>query len=362
MVSLPHSNYKFQMDRAKITALTYRPQDENRDRMLSSPLQRAMKESKKSSAYPIPIRSSPQASATCPLSCPPNSHLLALPLELIHQICRHLSLETLSHFLTLSRRTSLAVTTHGAYSTIQTHLRPLISVLRLTHLLSFFSFSHLLSALYTSECVHCGHATESLFLPSLKRSCYACIAGAIRLMPMKPAGVKKWYGLRRKDLIGVPQMRTLVGTYHWDHNGLDEWVFNRAILMDQDLVHRRALELGKFRDVSSVSTLPYTCSPRRSLSSMLFPSVDQQTGEENICVRCAGCREVQKEAVDDMLDRGVESGYLNFRGEAEDDIWALYVPLSWYYTEKGWLAHFEECKKSQEMWGKINESGVSCKA
>ena len=353
----------FQMDGAKIKLLTYRPRDEDRDRMLSTPLQRAMEKSRRSSASPMPIRCSRQVSAIRPLSHPPNGHLLALPLELLHQICHHLSIETLSHFLTLSRRTSLAVTTLGAYLTIRTHLRPLICVLRLTNLLSSFSLSHLLSALYTSECAVCGQAAEYLFLPSLKRGCYACIGCAVCFLPMKPAGVKKWYGLRRKDLVGVPQMRTLVGTYRWDPNGLDEWVLKRAILMDQDLVHGRALELGKFREAPLVSKSDYSPSRRRSLSSIIFPSLDKQTGEEEIYVRCAGCREVLNEAAHDFFYQRVEYGYLNFRGEVEDGgIRALESHSWWYYTRKGWLAHFEECKKSQEMWGKINESGVSCKA
>ena len=153
-------------------------------------------------------------------------------------------------------------------------------------------------------------------------------------------------------------MRTLVGTYGWDLDGLDEWVLNREILMDGGLVRQRAVELGRFKDTPVISKHPYIPSKRRSLATIHFPSVDQQTGEEEICVRCAGCQQVLDEAVDDLINRGVEDGYLNFRGEVEEmGIYRLESHSWWYYTGKGWLAHFEECKKSQEMWRKNQALG-----
>lgn len=340
------------MNEAKIKLLTYRPKDDDRDRILSSPLQRAMEKPKRSSTPLATARSSSLADRIRSVLSSPDSRLLALPFELLHQIFYYLPIETLGHLLGLSWRAYLAVTAHEAYPLILTHLRPLIRVLHLTHLQSSFTLSHLLSTVYTSECAVCSHAAEYLFLPSLERGCDACIRSADPFLPMKPTAVRKRYGLRRKDLVGVPQMRTLVGTYGWDRFGGDEWRTKRDILMDNGLVRQRAMELGKSKAAPVVSRLNCSPSRRRSLALIRFPSVDQQTGQEEIYIRCAGCRQIWEEARQDYI-RGVRYGYLNFRGEVEDmGIHRLQLHSSWFYTGSGWLAHFEECKRSQEMWRK----------
>ena len=339
------------MDQAKIKLLTYRPKDEDRDRMLVNPLQRAMEESTQSRT---PSTTTNTVHPALPTS---DSRILALPFELLHQIFYYLPIEALSHLLSLSRRMYLAVTAHQAYPIILNHLRPLIRVLRLTYLLSSFSLSHLLSALYTAECAACNHATEYLFLPSLKCGCYTCIRSHDSFMPIKPSAVRRWYGLRRKDLVGVPQMRTLVGTYCQNPDGLDEWRSQRDILMDGGLIQRKTVELGKFKEAPVVSLRKVSPSMRRPLASIHFPSMNPQTGEEEIYVRCAGCWQVLKKAVDDQIHRGIRYGHLNFRGEVEDKGTFRLESHSWlYYTRKGWLAHFEECKKSQEMWRNATES------
>ena len=88
--------------------------------------------------------------------------LLALPLEVLHEILLHLSLDSLSMVLVLSSgcRCRCTVISHGAYPLLSTHLLESIRALRLTGLSSTFTFSHLLTALYTSQCSLCSNAID----------------------------------------------------------------------------------------------------------------------------------------------------------------------------------------------------------
>ena len=83
--------------------------------------------------------------------------LLALPLEVLQEI---LSLDSLSMVLVLSSGCRCTVISHGAYPLLSTHLLESIRALRLTGLSSTFTFSHLLTALYTSQCSLCSNAID----------------------------------------------------------------------------------------------------------------------------------------------------------------------------------------------------------
>ena len=111
------------------------------------------------------------------------------------------------------------MTSRGSYPLLTTPLVELIRALWLTGLSSAFTFSHLLTALYTSECSLCSDAADHLYLPSLMRYCIACLSCSKSTIPIKRHAIRKWYGLRRKDLARVTQMRTLmrtlIGAYEW---------------------------------------------------------------------------------------------------------------------------------------------------
>ena len=353
-----------EMDDAKLQLLTYRPKDYLKDWLEFSPLQRAMQRKSNTPSQPIVTNNfSHTLKHSSPV--PPPLHecrLFALPLEVLHQILLHLPVDSLSTLLTLSSGGHRIVTSHGSYPLLSIHLLELIRALRLTGLSSAFTLSHLLTALYTSKCFLCSDAPDHLYLPSLTRYCIACLSCAKSTIPMKRRAIRKWYGLRRKDLVGVPQMPTLVGAYGWGIlHASDDWreffevedlmepVSNSELLMDGELARRRAIFLGKSKkDERRFNDFDGHPIGRRFKASIVFPPRDRETGDAEICVRCRGCKVFYDEKVREMLAMPDESEAIDFTGAI--DLYGLEGLTFRFYTRRGFLAHLEQCTKSQEIW------------
>ena len=166
-----------------------------------------------------PVRST----ITQPLKAPSTSlgQLDVLHLELIHEICLYLDIESLIRFRQVSRRAQQSVGTSRFYRETTTHALDALCTLLRTKVGSQFTLTELFTALCTRDCLLCGSSFGGfLFLPTLLRCCFSCIQKD-RLPRLVPYADAKWYisskcktASKTYSLLkSLPILRTIPGIY-----------------------------------------------------------------------------------------------------------------------------------------------------
>ncbi|GKZ32522.1 hypothetical protein AbraIFM66950_001991 [Aspergillus brasiliensis] len=277
-------------------------------------------------------------SLTQTLEAPSSSlgQLDILHLELIHEICVHLDIESLFRFRQASRLAHQCVSTSRFYRETTTHALDALCILQRTKLAKQFTLPELFTAICTRDCQLCSSFGGFLFLPTLLRCCFSCIH-LNRLPELVPFTDAKWYvSSKAKTLSKLsslanfhPTLRTLPGIYSMREVPIK----GRRELVTMDEIIRTVGsrptpdEQGVWTSARSYSNLPF-------MATTALPWFNRVKGrlEEGVC--CSGCQVSLEE-------------YFMGGSDSLPDILALRERV---YSQDEFIAHFGQCRKAQEVW------------
>ena len=316
---------------------------------------------------------------SCPLAQPrlggPNiaslqslGQLDVLPLEIVQRILELMDIYTLTRMQCLNHHSNLLVNSLPQYKDIVAHAPNALRAMLGTGLASNFGIDDLYRALRSEECFLCGCFGPFLYLLSCRRCCYGCLAKAPDTFPISPGVAKHCYGLPQSIVSRLPCMRSLPGRYMHDFSrgnthirrdalvsmqavkeagkafhGSEEAMqaykaelqllpkLMRTIDRDRDVIRLllqapRSQKLrDRLRDPNSYGeAYRERYEPQRFMAAIRFPTLDPSKGIGEWGISCIGCRDGPPNDGDDNEREKV-------------------------YTQRGYLAHLEQCKWSQQL-------------
>lgn len=143
-----------------------------------------------------------------------------LPLELLHIIVPELDICSLEHLRLTNRRAQQVVSSHIQYRAIKAHASDAIRAILAIEAGQRITLQMLYDTLCTAECVTCGDFGGYVYLITCKRVCYFCFTGHPNYLPLRYKRAIEMFGLDRKILLGLPQIRSIPGV--WTHLGKRE--------------------------------------------------------------------------------------------------------------------------------------------
>lgn len=136
-----------------------------------------------------------------------------LSLELLHLVISQLDIRTLANFLWAGRSTLELVQSHPQYQAINTHARGALRGILAIGTGQGITCAMLYTSLCTANCQHCGEYGSHLYLLTCKRLCFRCFCQQKEYLPLQYSHAIRMFGLSRRDLESLPQMKSLPGTY-----------------------------------------------------------------------------------------------------------------------------------------------------
>ncbi|PYH37593.1 F-box protein [Aspergillus neoniger CBS 115656] len=290
-----------------------------------------------------PVRST----ITQPLKAPSTSlgQLDVLHLELIHEICLYLDIESLIRFRQVSRRAQQSVSTSRFYRETTTHALDAFCALLRTKVANQFTLTELFTALCTRDCLLCGSSFGGfLFLPTLLRCCFSCIQKD-RLPRLVPYADAKWYisskcktASKTYSLLkSLPILRTIPGIYSMQEVSSKG---RRQLVTMDDLI--RVVGSKPTSDEEATWTAAKSYSNLPFMATTTLPYLDRASGRIEHGVCCTGCQVSLEEGLTKGMRFGADGLVLRDR----------------VYSHEGLIEHFRECLKAQEVW-KLRKMGTS---
>ncbi|PLB50320.1 hypothetical protein P170DRAFT_405284 [Aspergillus steynii IBT 23096] len=252
-------------------------------------------------------------------------HLETLSLEILHEICLYLDIQSLFQFRHTNRRSQQLVSATYPYKPVIHHALEALCIILRTGAASYFTLPDLFDVLCTRDCYFCGAFSGFLFLPSFKTCCFTCIRE-----DALPCAISFPAYMRRPGVPSdfVPTMRALPGVY-----SLKEipWKASeaRVRLRTSDYVWP-----GKITRKRRSPTLSY-------VSSTVLPYFDPGSGAVQGGVSCSGCQVALEKK---LSGERVESRDTELRDKV--------------YSQGEFLAHFKDCQGARELW-ELSGQGIS---
>lgn len=339
---------------------------------------------------------------SCPLAQPrlggsntaslqPLGQLGVLPLEIVQRILQLMDIHTLTLMQCLNHRLNFLVNSLPQHREIVTHAPNALRAMLGTGLASDFEIDDLHRALRSEECFQCGSFGSFLYLLSCRRCCYVCLAKASDILPISREYARNRYGLPRSILSRLPCMRSLPGRYMHDQRSvpkqnIDSYprgnshkrrfalVSTQAAKEAGKAFHgsERAMEASWAKLQLSPDSVKSMHShqeagnasadwlqlwrqlqepgreglrgplyevgdshyePQRFMAAVRFPTLDPWKGVGEWGISCKGCRD----------------------GPPNDDDSKDWEKV---YTERGYLAHFDQCKWSKQLLASLQVDGM----
>lgn len=136
-----------------------------------------------------------------------------LPVEILYFVLGLLDLRSISHLSEASLRGHVVVRSFHIYRDLLKYASHPLTVLGRTRCIRHHSATTLHTALFSQDCVSCGHFGAFLFLPTFERCCYECLSKNQSLWVAPRALVKKCFDLDGHQIKGLPVLRSLPGLY-----------------------------------------------------------------------------------------------------------------------------------------------------
>ncbi|PYH75149.1 F-box protein [Aspergillus vadensis CBS 113365] len=288
-----------------------------------------------------------RSTITQPFKAPSTSlgRLEHLHLELIHEICLYLDIETLFRFRQVSRRAQQIVSTSRFYRETTTHALDALCALLRTKAASQFTLTELFTALCTRDCLLCNSSFGGfLFLPTLLRCCFSCVQKD-RLPRLVPYADARWYISSKcktasktyRLLNSLSILRTIPGIYSMQEVSSKG---RRQLVTMDDLV--RVVGSRPTSDEEATWTAARSYANLPFMATTTLPYLDRASGRIEHGVCCTGCQVSLEEGLTKGMHFGADGLVLRDR----------------VYSHEGFIGHFRECLKAQEVW-KLRKNGTS---
>ncbi|KAI2822907.1 hypothetical protein CBS63078_6805 [Aspergillus niger] len=269
--------------------------------------------------------------------------LQLLHLELIHEVCLYLDIESLFRFRKVSRCAQQYVSTSRFYRETTTHALDALCVLLRTKVANRFTLAELFAALCTRDCTLCSSSFGGfLFLPTLLRCCFSCLPKG-RLPQLVPYTDAKWYISSKSKTKSsglaslLPVLRTIPGIYSMQEVSIKG---RKQLVTMDDLI--RIVGSKPSSDEEAIWTAARSYSNLPFMATTALPYLDRASGRVEEGVSCSGCQVSLEEALTEESRLGPDG--LGIRDRV--------------YSHEGFIGHFRECLKAQEVW-KLRKNGTS---
>ncbi|GLA26489.1 hypothetical protein M752DRAFT_217547 [Aspergillus phoenicis ATCC 13157] len=266
-----------------------------------------------------------------------------LHLELIHEVCLYLDIESLFRFRQVSRHAQQYVSTSRFYRETTTHALDALCVLLRTKVANRFTLAELFTALCTRDCTLCSSSFGGfLFLPTLLRCCFSCLPKG-RLPRLVPYTDAKWYISSKSKAKSsglaslLPVLRTIPGIYSMQEVSIKG---RKQLVTMDDLI--RIVGSKPSSDEEAVWTAARSYASLPFMVTTALPYLDRVSGRVEDGVSCSGCQVSLEEALTEESRLGPDG--LGIRDRV--------------YSHEGFIGHFRECPKAQEVW-KLRKNGTS---
>lgn len=321
-----------------------------------------------------------------------------LPLELVHEVILALDLQSLTNFRAVSTTARALVNSNPAYRNIITHAPDAIRAYIATSLASSFNTAQLFDTLCAQSCGLCPDFGGFLFLPNCIRCCWACLTQHPDLLTISSSHARVIFGLTKAGTAKVPVLQSIPGFYkmrtkscnmirqflvskitarrigsaiHGSREKMEAHVAKirakqdsayekKIAIYHQELAERFEKwerERPSFEEVRAAPMIKRPSIPpfsndvdqkdddvRRLLGVMPFPTLDKRSGRTQVGVSCKGCtNKLPIELIpNDFYPVGIGSGHAQYDGRKRE--------LSRMFTREGYLKHYLECGRAQELW------------
>ena len=262
----------------------------------------------------------------------------SLPLEIIQKILRLLDIHTLTLMQSLNHRSKLLVESLPEHREIVTHVPNALRALLSIELAPRFTLLQLCRELRAQKCFICGSFGAYLYLLQCRRCCLVCLTGAFNVLPIAPSSATAqieflrdfvYHFLRMHEMTAIRNLLRFNGVFLMRMEVMvcaliairegTIWLSNQEV---QEVHEAIMAALREFRHPTH--RLAGTRSGKPFVASIRFPTLDASTRTVEWGLSCQGC----------------------FDGLSGDDKLRDWQAM---YTERGYLAHFEQCKRSKDL-------------
>lgn len=214
-------------------------------------------------------------------------HLGSLPLEILHEICFLLDIDSLYHFLQVNLRARQIVCAIPGYRSIMEYALGALGAVLRTKIATWFTLSYLFSVLRTRDCTLCGSFGGFIFLLSFMRCCFPCLETAPKLRVISLAEARRSSKLTPWFLLKfVPVLKTIPEIYLMDETPRKKKIY---ILAEEQVT--KAFRYPAAREARPrQSPLNEDIPLLRYMAATALPYHDPASGDVQYGVCCKGCQ------------------------------------------------------------------------
>lgn len=211
-----------------------------------------------------------------------------LRLELLHQVCLYLDVESVLSLRQTNARAQQVVHAIHEYRVVTAYALDALRALLQTDTASRVTLRDFYRLLRTQACSFCTKRFGNLvYLPTWQRCCSRCTDFDPCLRPCTLASVKRIFNLSRTSLKDLPSLKVLPGTY----DSYDKPYSRRVMVVPQQFaVSAYMKENGGAQplrqDVNELNQFRHFAL----MACCTIPSYNLQTNTSQTGISCAGCR------------------------------------------------------------------------
>lgn len=136
-----------------------------------------------------------------------------LPLELLHESCGYLDVQSLTRLSRVSLRGTSVVETLSVYKELFKFAGYIFKIFQQARILNLHSIATLDAALHSKQCVSCGNFGPFLHIITAQRCCFVCLLLNASFWVMPPSVAQECFGLTTRRLDSLPIMWTIPSRY-----------------------------------------------------------------------------------------------------------------------------------------------------
>jgi hypothetical protein len=253
-----------------------------------------------------------------------------LPIELLHEICLTLDVQSLFHFRQLNRRSRQIVSALRQYQPVIEYGLDAFRALLKTGVAQHISTSKIFSTLCEQNCHICSSFGGFVFLPCYTRCCFRCLESAQELRVVTLQSAAKEIGIAPASLRkSVPLLHTIPGIYSFGEVSQKKRIH---------IIARSQLQLEEVDGHGPIAPAEDTQELAKTpvitfMAVIPLPHFNERTKSVQRGLYCKGC------------DVALETGLIVLTGDR-----TIELALDRVYSREGFLRHFQWCAQAQEMW------------
>jgi hypothetical protein len=251
------------------------------------------------------------------------------PLELLHEICLTLDVQSLFHFRQLNRRSRQIVGALRQYQPAIEYGLDAFRALLKTGVAQHIPTSKLFSTLSEQDCHICSSFGGFIFLSCYSRCCFGCLISAPQLRARTLPSVAKELGIAPRSLRkSTPSLHTIPGIYSLGQVSRKRRMYIIAksqLQLEAINRHGRAAATANTQELAKTPILTF-------MAAAALPYFNERTKSIQRGVCCKGCQVA------------VEMGLVVSTGDGTS-----HKARDRVYSHKGFLRHFQWCAQAQDM-------------